>query len=233
MLSHEFRTSLAIISGAVTNLRSIPNKNDAISKRYDRIDRANERLIQLTDNCLSDDRISSDNQELLISEENLINIIKKVKKIVDISDNNDIHFRLNGNSIEFENLPTIYIKADAAMLQIAISNVLGNALKYMDNGNIYFELITSKNSNILRIEDNGPGINTEHVNVIFDRYKRVVDTKVPGGEKSGFGLGLYITKEIMNAHGGDIKLIKNSKNGCCFELTIPNNVKKERLSNGR
>ena len=222
MLSHEFRTSLAVISGALTNLKSMSNgENEFISKRYNRIERANERLIQLTDNCLADDRISSDEQIMNFSKVNLVEIVGQVKKVVDVSERHKINFYLNGMPINFEDFPELYLKADSAMLQIAISNILDNALKYMDEGDINFEIIISQECFIIRIEDHGPGIGSDHVYTIFDRYKRAVDAE---GErqKNGFGLGLYIAKRILLAHGGDIELIKNSNKGCCFELIIPN-----------
>jgi signal transduction histidine kinase len=222
MLSHEFRTSLAVISGALTNLKVVAgSSNEFLSKRYNRIERANERLIQLTDNCLADDRISSNEQVMNFAKENLVEIVEQVKKVVDISERHKLNFSLNGMPINFENFPDLYLNADAAMLQIAISNILGNAIKYMDEGDIDFEIITSQGNFIIKIEDHGPGIDSDYVNTIFDRYKRAVDAE-GGRQRNGFGLGLYIAKRIVVAHGGDIKLIKNSNKGCCFELIIPN-----------
>ena len=225
MLSHEFRTSLAVISGALTNLKiAAGDSNEFLSKRYNKIERANERLIQLTDNCLADDRISSNEQVVSLSKINFVDVVSQVKKIVDVSENHRLSFTFNGRTIYFDDIPDIYLYADAAMLQIAISNILGNAIKYMSEGEIRIEMTVSNEKLSLRIEDHGPGINGEDVGMIFERYKR--SAYYDGGRrKEGFGLGLYITKRIMLSHGGDVELVKNSTQGCCFELSIPTGMK--------
>ncbi|MEP7729519.1 sensor histidine kinase [Marinomonas primoryensis] len=219
IVSHEFRTSLSIISGAITNLKSFSNIDVQVAKRYDRIERSNERLIQLTDNCLADDRISSAPQAMQFKVTNLSEILLSAAKLVGLSDHHNMNVTFYGKEVNLSELPEIKIKADDAMLRIALSNVFDNALKYMEEGDLNVDIYHDENFYIVNVVDHGIGIDKDRENEIFERYKQV--SRGTNATKAGVGFGLYICKQIMLGHGGDIRLINNSDEGCCFEFRIP------------
>ncbi|MBU2237823.1 MAG: sensor histidine kinase [Gammaproteobacteria bacterium] len=219
MVSHEFRTSLAIISGAITNILNFYDYDESLEKRYKRIERANKRLVQLTDNCLADDRLSSDVQTFQLKKQNLTKIILDACEVIYMSDHHSIQFSLNHEPIECLQFFELPINADSAMLQIAFSNIFDNALKYMEEGVLEVDIYNEKGFYFVDVLDHGIGIDKEKESEIFDRYKKL--TQVSAGEKSGVGLGLYICKTILLGHGGDVYLLKNSECGCCFQFKIP------------
>ncbi|MBJ7539357.1 sensor histidine kinase [Marinomonas transparens] len=219
MISHEFRTSLSIISGAITNLKSLSNLDAQVTKRYERIERANARLIQLTDNCLADDRVSSASLTMSFKTANLSEILLSATRVVNFSDHHNMNVSFNGMEVSLLELPELLIKADDAMLQIALSNVFDNALKYMEEGDVNVEVYEYDNSYFINVIDHGDGIDKGMENEIFEKYRKV--TRGDSASKPGVGFGLYVCKQIMLGHDGDVRLLGNSDQGCCFEFRIP------------
>lgn len=218
IVSHEFRTSLAIISGALTNLKNFSNINFQVAKRYDRIERANERLIQLTDNCLADDRVSS-SHTMIFKKTDLSVILISAQKLVGLSEHHKVNITLDHIPVTLSELPELFIKADEAMLKIAFSNVFDNALKYMEEGDLDVNIYHNEFFYIINVTDHGIGIDKGKEEEIFERYKQV--SRDNNEIKPGVGFGLYICKKIMLGHGGDIRLVDSSNKGCCFEFKIP------------
>lgn len=219
IVSHEFRTSLSIISGAITNLLNFYDNDEQIEKRYKRIERANKRLIQLTDNCLADDRLSSKVQGLQLRRESLSKIILNAADLIYMSDHHSIKFSLNGRVLELIDFPELLVEADFAMLQIAFSNIFDNALKYMEEGCLEVGVYVKEDFYIVDILDHGIGIDKNKEDEIFDKYKKLTQSDI--GSKPGVGLGLYVCKNILVSHGGDVTLLHNSNKGCCFQFKIP------------
>ena len=171
------------------------------------------------DNCLADDRLSSDVQTFQLKKQNLTKIILDACEVIYMSDHHSIQFSLNHEPIECLQFFELPINADSAMLQIAFSNIFDNALKYMEEGVLEVDIYNEEGFYFVDVLDHGIGIDKEKESEIFDRYKKL--TQVSAGEKSGVGLGLYICKTILLGHGGDVYLLKNSGCGCCFQFKIP------------
>ena len=109
------------------------------------------------------------------------------------------------------------ISADYDYLSRAVGNFIGNSIKFIDKGGEINLSADSKDSNlIITIADNGPGINPEYLDKIFDKFVQVSGTK-PGS----VGLGLTIAKEIIELHHGSINVWSKPGQGSKFEITIP------------
>lgn len=220
MVSHEFRTPLAIISGAVENLRLYSSQSDSHFQRYERIYRATNRLVQLTDNCLADSRLLSGHLYLDTQPTCLLKLIREAATVLEISAHHSLIITLGGLQIEPTNSPAPFpITADSGLLRIALSNLFDNAMKYSEQGNIWVDIREEYQGHVIAIKDQGPGIAPEYATYIFDRYQRAC---TPGSQKGGAGLGLHIVAQIANAHGGEARLASNTPQGCQFELYIPN-----------
>src|SRR5690606_30092258 len=111
--------------------------------------------------------------------------------------------------------------ADTAMLRIAVSNVLDNAVKYSDRGRVDIDVGFKNEQVVVSIQDCGPGIPAEDAILIFERHRRRQASSIAGHDPGGSGLGLYVARQIVRAHGGELELARSSPEGSCFELSIP------------
>ncbi len=110
------------------------------------------------------------------------------------------------------------LQADAGLLCIAIANLLDNAVKYSPPGEIAIDIHSDAGQTELRIRDHGPGLPAGQAELIFERYRRGEHTSpVPGGT----GLGLYVARQIVQAHDGKLWLAEHGPDGCTFILTLP------------
>lgn len=213
MVSHEFRTPLAIISVTLENLYGLEEGvQNSRTSRYDKVLRATARLIQLTDNCLADARLAADALYLDLQPTCLRELIASAATLVQISDNHQLTLTLQGRPADTSQ--DYLVLADAALLRIALSNIIDNAMKYAREGSIHIDCSQQRQLTAIRICDQGPGIAEQLAGKIFERYRR--------GTHSirGSGLGLYVARQIAQAHGGDLRLVKSSSQGSCFEITL-------------
>lgn len=125
------------------------------------------------------------------------------------------------------NLPDVY--ADKLAIQRVLMNLLTNAITFSpENGLVridVMEVVTAHKPHILfQIIDTGPGIPSDRIDEIFDKYNRLKNKKA--GRKKGFGLGLYVSKLIVEAHEGQIGIHNNREGGSTFHFTLPS-YKKE------
>jgi two-component system phosphate regulon sensor histidine kinase PhoR len=109
---------------------------------------------------------------------------------------------------------------DKDLLKTAIINVLGNAVKYSpEDSEISFTLMEEKNMVVFEIIDNGHGISDEDLPHIFDRFYRSGDPNI--ADQTGSGLGLAMTLEIIQLHGGEIEVESELGKGTHFFIRIP------------
>ncbi|MBQ4913362.1 PAS domain S-box protein [Maribacter sp. MMG018] len=110
--------------------------------------------------------------------------------------------------------------SDKKRVMVLLNNLISNAIKYhdidKDNPTVWINIRTSQQNVVIEIKDNGPGIEKELQNKIFDMFYRV-SAKVMGS-----GIGLYIVKEILNKLGGSINVESKPKKGSSFIITVPN-----------
>ena len=216
MVAHEFRTPLAILEAALENLRLCPTVSTQ-SERLDRMQRATTRLVQLTDNCLADARLSSRDLHADRQNAELLPVIYIAATVVELSLNHYLHVICEGQTVGPQS-PSPVLFIDSGLLCIALANLLDNSVKYSASGEIRIEIYRLQKGFEIRIGDRGPGIAPEQVEHIFERYRRgETHTTTPAGT----GLGLYVARQIIQAHGGELCLAKNTADGCEFALTLP------------
>jgi two-component system, NtrC family, sensor histidine kinase KinB len=113
--------------------------------------------------------------------------------------------------------PPVHVQADPERAQLVLSNLLQNAIRHTAPGG-RAELRAAPAGDLVRFEvrDTGEGIAREHLDRIFDKFYRV-----PGGRSSGVGLGLYISREIVHAHGGEMGVESEPGRGSLFWFSLP------------
>lgn len=221
MVSHEFRNPLAVISNAMENLQLPSVSEKQRGRRYLSITRATHRLIQLTDNCLADSRLDADGLQLQMDWVNLLDVVCSAAEIVDSSEDHWWRLTVQGCGVRERPGYEISVRVDAAMLRIAVSNVLDNAVKYSDKGLVDIDLAVRNERIVVGIRDHGPGIPLEDAMLIFERHRRRQAPSTTGHDPGGSGLGLYVARQIVRAHGGEVELARSGPEGSCFELSIP------------
>ena len=213
-VSHEFRTPLAIICAALENLQLSESDVDSPRlSRYQKIERATERLIQLTDTCLADARLSVGATALYLEPTDLMRLLSSAASLVHISDAHQLVLTVNGDP-EAVAACHCQVLVDSAMMRIAMSNVIDNAIKYSNGGDIRIDCSVSDAKVTVLICDQGTGIGTLEPDAIFQRYRR------GSSSKHGTGLGLLVAQQIANATGGSLKLLRSTAQGSCFEFTL-------------
>ncbi len=173
-------------------------------------------------------RISSEAQRLSHLTKGLLNFSSHDETVGKVDLNLTVDFILNFLNFEAarrgvtvfreldHTLPTVHL--DANILKQILLNIIMNALQAMENdgGRLLVKTTAAGNDRIsFIISDNGPGISPESFERIFDRY---FTTKKPG---EGTGLGLFVTKNLVDNLGGEIAVMNNSNGGTSFNVTLP------------
>jgi signal transduction histidine kinase len=237
--SHELRTPLQPILGLSDVLRSSVGDNEEARQLADKIFYNAKRLRSIIDNVLEATRIekqlTSLNKEKVDAYDLLQYVIKDARYQVSTS-NKNIRLKLfmedkhnnNGRSdiVEDDLAKAIFVDADRARLTQVFTNLLNNAIKFTTEGVISITLKQQSDTNgvVLLIKDTGTGIPSERFPRLFARF---------GTESvTGTGLGLFISKSIVEAHGGTIWGQNNEDGiGATFGFTLPSLSEEERSKN--
>ena len=116
-------------------------------------------------------------------------------------------------------MPHVWVKADPQRISQVMTNLIENAIKYgKDNGKVIVHFEEDKKHFVISVRDNGPGIPSEHLPRIFERFYRV--DKSRSREKGGTGLGLAIVKHILSAHGSKITVASKVDKGTTFTFKL-------------
>jgi len=223
-LSHELRTPIATIIGAVDTLKENNKQLTELSKEelLNSIDLASIRLNRQVENLLNMSRVETGMFKLKLDWCDLNDLIHSiVQKIQPSSVQQRILIQTT------DNLPLF--KIDAVLIEQAIQNILHNAVQYTPEGTqIKIDLAYQIDKCIIIISDQGKGFPEEEIHLVFDKFYRLHNS--PTG---GTGLGLSIAKGFTEAHHGSIKLENKPEGGARFTLEIPaetsfiNNLKNE------
>ncbi len=214
--SHELRTPIATLK---TGTEVILSK-ERTAEEYRNIHESNlfalERMTRMINDLLLLSRSDSVENILHLKKFNLSNLLKELyNKFRLISDPKEIELSMNG-------IPDIHINGDSVLLRRVFSNLLDNAIKYTSpNGRVYISLEDSEDETIARIVDTGIGISEDNLKKIFNRFFRVDHSR--SREAGGTGLGLNISKNIVELHHGRIEVKSTLGKGSTFDVILPKN----------
>lgn len=208
MISHEFRTPLAIIDGAAQNVRAADAKG---SGRIDKIRSAVRRLLRMIDACLVDDRVESGTIHL---HREPVDLAEMLRQCVDT-----MASAAPAHRIDFEAPPeSIVVSVDPRLTEISINNLLENATKYSSEGSAVTVTLDASDAGVdLTVSDDGPGVPEAERERIFEKYHRADNT----AGTAGAGLGLHLVRSIMEAHGGTVAYAAGDPRGSRFSLRFP------------
>ena len=210
--SHELRTPIQAILGMSGLLKYYPEEKDEL---IEIIQRNAKRLQTLTTNILDITRIESQTFQLEKERFNIYELLSDVIKDFTErikSDNKNVRLVYDRKDTDHH----IIVEADRGRITQVLSNILNNALKFTNEGQIIIRAHESNNKKeiIVSITDTGTGINKDIFAKLFSKFV----TK----SSQGTGLGLYISKSIVEAHGGRIWAENNAdRRGATFMFTLP------------
>lgn len=218
--SHELRTPLTpmkmqaqLLKRYLSDTQIDISKMEQLRKLVDGTDRQIERLTVLVEDMLDVSRMGS--SEIVLSR-NPCNLSQLVSDIVtQIKDNPS----RNKSKITTQIAENIIGNWDCKRLEQVVTNLITNAIKYGLEKPIEISLFQENHSAIFKVKDLGIGIAKDDVPKLFARFVRVVPVKHYGG----FGLGLYIVRRIVEAHGGDIMIESELNHGSTFIVRLPLN----------
>ena len=132
---------------------------------------------------------------------------------------NDVMVRYPQRSFKKEVGDNIYINGDLLMLQMAVNNLIDNAIKYSPKESFITVLLNQQDKHItLVVKDEGKGIDTAEKKKVFDKFYRIGNTATKGAK--GTGLGLFLTKKIAVQHHAEIFVTDNKPTGSNFTIVF-------------
>ena len=216
-VSHEFRTPLAIIKGYVETLLDGAMEEPEMAERsLEAIQRNVQRLNLLIEDLLSISQMEGRARLLELDSVNLHELLLRVLENL----NPTISATKARIEIEWP-VEARVIEADSRRMEQVYLNLLTNALRYGDSGDLVLSITAKRDEHTIAIAiaDNGPGIPLSAQPFIFDRFYRVhKDRSRDGG---GTGLGLSIVKNIILAHGGTVSVESTPSQGATFHIRLP------------
>ncbi|MGJ8658365.1 MAG: sensor histidine kinase [Cellulophaga fucicola] len=217
-ITHELKTPLATLSIASKSLKKAEIKsNEAIfNSTLNIVDRQNERLQKLIDQVMTNSLSSKEivlNREQVIDNEYFKHLIEDFKLSVQQQDVTIINKVCTAE---------VLLRIDKFHFTTALLNILENAVKYgTESIQITIETKHTNGEYSIVIKDNGIGIPEKNLSLIFDKFYRVTDGNLHNVK--GLGLGLYYTKQIINAHNGTITIESQLHKGTTFTIKTPIN----------
>jgi signal transduction histidine kinase len=225
--AHELRTPIQPILGLTQVIRS--NSKDA--KQCELLDvtiRNAKRLKQLTEDILDVTRIESHSLYLKKEQFNLNDIITNAINDIASTTNADVSLNKERNTapppvkLEYRHPQNIFVQADKGRIIQAINNLLSNAIKFTQEGTISISLERKKKQDsgdkdyiVISVKDTGRGIDSKILPKLFIKFATKSETR-------GTGLGLFIAKNIVEAHGGKIWAQNNDGGiGATFAFSLP------------
>ncbi|MGE0568816.1 MAG: ATP-binding protein [Bacteroidia bacterium] len=212
-LSHELRTPVSTIIGAVDTLKesrdklSLTNQTELLSQ----IDIASHRLNRQVENLLNMSRLESGMLKLNLDWCDLNELIFSVVQKLSPTNNSKHKIIFKAN----EHLP--FFKLDTGLMEQVFYNIICNAIQYTpENSIIVIDASHQFDNCVISISDNGNGFPKIEMQYVFDKFYRL-----PQSVTGGSGLGLSIAKGFIEAHNGKIKLENNKEGGAKFTIKIP------------
>ena len=211
MAAHELRTPAQAILGYSELAMESEELKETELNLLRPIHTNAERLTKLVENMLSITRIESKTLKL---DKEKVNIIEKLRNVI-----NDIRTQISNPAklqIVYSQLEPVYVEADKVRLYQVIANLLSNAIKFTKEGTISIiaEVKDSNNEIIISVKDTGEGIHSDMLPRLFTMFATTSNV--------GTGLGLYISKSIVEAHGGRMWAENNSVGkGATFSFSLP------------
>jgi len=215
-VSHEVQSPLTSISGYAKALKHVAISDAERSRYLDIIIAEAERMSKMSDSLLKLSLLESQSQQMKLASYGLDEQIRRV--IVAIQP------QWSARNISFDlNLKAVNVTADYDLLNQVWTNILGNSIKFSEDGGVINVSIIQDTKNVaVQITDAGFGISLEDQKRIFERFFKA--DRSHSRKYAGSGMGLAIVKQIVSLHQGDIRVESELGRGTTITVTLPMNI---------
>ena len=213
-MSHQLHTSLSGAKWAIETLLK-----DKIYSGVELLKESHTRIInaiEIINKILHTAELDVKNENINLKKENI-----DLKLLVDkiISSQNYL-IKSNGIKIEYEKYDSVIIQGDEKMLHLSLVNIIDNAFRYSPHGEVRFNLSKNSTDAILTVEDTGVGIDPKDLEyVTYQKFYRGKNAMTIDPNESG--VGLYVTRKILEIHGGGIVISSTLGKGTKVSVTLP------------
>ena len=216
-VSHELKTPLFTVQGYLLTLLDGAMDDKHIRKKYlQRAEKGVERLIYIVNDLDMITKLEMDTLGLEISEFNIVDVIQNVLDLLEM--------RASKKNIlltfDMKYVRPIKVVADLEKIQQVITNLVENSIKYgKENGTTEVSIEDFVNNKVIvKVSDNGEGVEKQHIPRLFERFYRV--DKSGARSEGGSGLGLAIVKHIIERHNEKINVESKFRKGSEFSFTL-------------
>ncbi|MBD2339440.1 hybrid sensor histidine kinase/response regulator [Calothrix sp. FACHB-156] len=217
--THDLRTPLAAANRVLKLIREglFCNVTSDFAKVIDTMIGSNEDLLIMVNNLLEVYRHEAGSKTLKVSSFDIQELVGEVtQELKPLAEEKNLVLKaelLENLNAEQEALTTVI--ADRIEIRRVLTNIIGNAIKFTATGYINIRVNLDKNNVIINIQDTGPGISQKHQAILFERFR-------PGKHLgSGSGLGLYLSRCIIESHQGSLDVESEPGNGSIFTISLP------------
>ena len=217
LTTHDLRSPLTVISGVISFFTSgrlgelSPEQKNMVSM----MERNTQNLIELVNDLLDASKLESGTMRLDTTSFDLRGLLDELRETMEpLAKEKEIEL--------IETIPSDLpqVEADRAKIRRVLQNLLSNALKFTPHGGRVEFSAERRNEGVrVSVSDTGVGISPEDIDRLFDKYEQA-RSRATRGEK-GTGLGLYITKQLVELHGSEIKVESEVGRGSTFSFTLP------------
>jgi len=214
-MSHELRTPLNVIIGGSELLleKLFGELNEKQTEYVNSIYESGDRLLQMVENLLDISKIERGQLKLDYKEIQLDSLLKQIQ-----TDLRQI-YREKDIELSIISKADLTVFADPTSLKQIIYNILDNAFKYTNEGKVVLAIVESEKDWIFMINDTGAGMNEEKIKLLFSGFTSFKANEA--NQSDGIGLGLHLTKKLINLHGGIIQVLSKVGEGSTVTFNIP------------
>lgn len=217
-ISHEFRTPLTLILGQLESL--LDESNALAPKLYNKMLVAYKnsfRLKKLIDELLEFRKQELGHMKLKVNEHDFVDFSNMIfESFKEHAERQEIKYKL----VCYQDKIPLWF--DARQLEKVFFNLLSNAFKFTPKGGSIYVLINKESQNLsIKVIDSGPGMPKEYLEKIFDRFYQVNNLSEHKQQELGSGIGLALSKGIVDMHGGCVRVESELGEGACFEVSLP------------
>ena len=220
-MSHEIRTPMNAILGFSRLLGTDKLTSQQVSRYINQINLSGDQLLRIINDIIDISKIEANLLKIDLQPVNITEILTSVTDLNINPYNHPVKKNVSINLLVPEALSNLIVETDQTRLTQILNNLVNNAAKYTDEGVIEVglkeKLHNDKKYLEFYVKDSGRGISSENQQKIFDRFIQVT----PGDFTEGNGLGLSITKGLVNLLGGKMSLKSKVGEGSVFSFTIP------------
>lgn len=221
-ISHDFRTPLTLIAGPVEQLLKLKNNNTVIKRNLETIQRNTNILLQLINELLDFRKNESGKLELYASKNDIIPFVENIKLSFE-----ELAIQRNINYSFTTSKENIEVWFDKIKMKKVLFNLLSNAFKFTSKDNkisLHVSTVLNDKEDLsmdelvkIDIKNYGKVIPQEHIDFIFDRFYQLDQKDV----ETGTGIGLSLTKSLVELHKGKVTVSSSEKDGTCFSVLLP------------